>query len=145
MVISVNDDAILNESLTCLRKHFYPKWGDRNLLDVFTRLLAKSIRPSGWTANTHLDLEQHQINSRREHWTTDRLGKLPLGHASSEGEDFDCSIIVAEYEGTVRLLDGNHRVNRWIAAGDTKNHLVNVHTVTGKGQFIDLPAVSKGA
>jgi hypothetical protein len=84
----------------------------------------------------------HQITSRRERWTTEALGKLALGHGSAAGEDFGCPIVIAEYEGIQRLLDGNHRINRWIAAGDTRMHEVNIHTAAGVGHFIELPATS---
>jgi len=40
---------ILDQSLECLRPHLHAEWGDRCLLDVFNRLLAKTIKPSGWT------------------------------------------------------------------------------------------------
>lgn len=141
MVMPVSDDAIFDQSLECLWAHCHPEWGDRCPLDVFNRLLAKSIRPSGWTPNTHLNIQAQQISSRRERWTTDALAKLPRGHGSARGEDFDCPIIVAEYEGTQRLLDGNHRINRWIEAGDTGPHDINIHTIAGIGEFVELPAI----
>ena len=136
----VSDDVIFHQSLACLKWHCHPKWGDRTPLDVFNRLLAKNIRPSGWTPNTHLDVQRNQVNSRQEKWPTDALAQLPRGHGSMSGEDFGCPIIVAEYEGQRRLLDGSHRINRWIAAGDTREHDVNIHTVAGISQFIELPS-----
>lgn len=140
-----SDDIILDQSLMCLRTHYHPEWGDRNPLDVFNRLLAKNIRPSGWTDNTHLNIQRHQIRSRREQWTTDALRKLTRGHKFTQGKDFDCPIVVVEYEGAQRVLDGNHRINRWIAAGDTRLHDVNIHTVAGAGQFINPPTAAKDA
>ena len=138
-------DALLEESLRCLRAHLHPKWGDRTPLDVFNRLLAKNIRPSGWTTNTHFDINADQIRSRRERWTTETLGKLVRGHNSTAGQDFGCPIIIAEYGGVQRVLDGNHRINRWVAAGDTRVHDVNIHTVSEAGAFIELPAVAQDA
>jgi hypothetical protein len=128
-----------------LRNHFHQEWGDRYPLDIFKRLLAKSIRPSGWTTNTHLGIERHQVKSRREQWTTAALGSLPLGHGDASGDDFGCPIIIAEYEGIGRLLDGNHRINRWLAAGDTRLHDVNIHTITGTAVFMDLPSATNSA
>ena len=138
-------DALLEESLRCLRAHLRPEWGDRNPLDVFNRLLAKNIRPSGWTTNTHFDITADQIRSRRERWTTETLGKLVRGHNSTDGQDFSCPIIIAEYGGVQRVLDGNHRINRWVGAGDTRVHDVNIHTLSAAGAFIELPAVARGA
>jgi hypothetical protein len=138
-------DALLEESLQCLRAHLHPEWGDRNPLDVFNRLLAKNIRPSGCTTNTHLDVTADQIRSRRERWTTETLGKLVRGHNSNAGQDFGCPIIIAEYRGVQRVLDGNHRINRWVGAGDTRVHDVNIHAVSENRAFIELPAVTRGA
>jgi len=145
MVMQVTNDALLDESLGCLRAHLHPKWGDRHPLDVFNRLLAKNIRPSGWTRNTHLDIQRGQVGSRREQWTTEALGKLARGHNSTEGQDFGCPIIIAEYEGVQRVLDGNHRINRWVTAGDTRAHDVNIHTISGVGKFTELPTLANGA
>ena len=77
--------------------------------------------------------------------TTDALAKLTRGHGSTAGDDFDCPIIVAEYEGKQRLLDGNHRINRWVEAGDTRHHDVNIHTIAEIGQFVELPPKRHGA
>ena len=134
-------DAILDQSLECLSWHFHPEWGDRSWLDVFNRLLAKNIKSAGWTHNTHLDIQRQQITSRREQWTTETLGRLPLGHGFSYGEDFVCPIIIAEYEGQQLLLDGNHRINRWSAANDMRVHDVNIHTVVGTASFIVATSV----
>jgi hypothetical protein len=133
-----NSDALLDETLKCLWAHCHPEWGDRTPLDVFNRLLAKNIRPTGWTSNTHLDLQAYQIVSRREQWSTDDLAKLRRGHARTSGEDFGCPIVIAEYEGT-RLLDGTTRINRWVERRDSRPCIVNIHTVARRCQFIELP------
>jgi hypothetical protein len=102
----------------------------------------QNIRPSGWTTNTHFDISADQIGSRREQWTSETLGKLVRGHNSTAGQDFGCPIIIAEYGGVQRVLDGNHRINRWVGAGDSRVHDVNIHTVSETGAFIELPAVA---
>ena len=141
----MSSDVILEQSLRCLWSHFHRDWGDRYPLDVFNRLLAKNIRPTGWTKNTHMNIEAHQISSRQEQWTTADLAKLPRGHSSSAGMDVDCPVVVAEYDGVQRLLDGNHRINRWMAAGDTRLHDVNIHTVAGTADFVELPSSASDA
>lgn len=136
---------ILATSLQCLTAHLHPEWGDRDALDVFNRLLAKSLRPANWTPNTHLTFERHQIKSRKEQWTVRSLGKLTRAHADPRGNDFPCPIVLAEYDGETRVLDGNHRINRWVANGDTRLHDVHIHAVEGPAVFVDLPAVTAGA
>ena len=131
---------ILDGTLECLTSHLHAKWGDRAPLDVFNRLLAKNIRPTGWTKNTHADLSRDQIASRKEQWTTASLGELTRGHGSPTGVDVACPIILAEHEG-VRVLDGNHRINRWVASADTRRHVVHIHAITGPIRFIELPSV----
>ena len=132
---------ILDHSLECLRGHLHAEWGDRCLLDVFNRLLAKNIRPPGWTKNTHVDLQRQQITSRKEQWATAALGALTRGHNSEAGDDFGCPIILAEYQG-MRVLDGNHRIKRWVASSDIRVHDVQIHTVVGPVRFIELPSVT---
>lgn len=143
--MTTSNDEILEQSMKCLSAHLHSEWGDRVPLDVFNRLLAKNIRPNGWTPNMHLNIQPEQISSRQEQWTTDALANLRRGHGSTEGDDFDCPIIVAEYEGEQRLLDGNHRINRWIKVGDTILHDINIHAISGIGQLVELPAIHHGA
>ena len=108
-------------------------------MDVFNRLLAKDIRPPGWTKNIHADLQRQQITSRREQWATAALEALTRGHNSKAGDDFGCPIILAEYQG-IRVLDGNHCINRWVASSDTRVHDVHIHTVADPVRFVDLPS-----
>ena len=134
-------DPLLDQTLQCLSWHRHGNWGDRVPLDVFNRLLAKNIRPFGWTKNTDLDLRPQQIRSHREAWTTAELARLSRGHGSKIGNDFDCPIILAVYEGVHRLLDGNHRINRWIETADERTHDFNIHVVTASGNFVELRAM----
>lgn len=140
----MSSQAIFEQSLKCLLAHCHPEWGDRTPLDVFSRLLAKNVRPSSWTPNTHLELEPGQVTSRKEQWSTDTLAKLTRGHSSAAGNDFDCPIVIAEYEGKQWVLDGNHRINRWVLTKDTRLHDVHIHTIAIVGQFVELPPITQG-
>ena len=141
MNIGQSPDPVFKRSLQCLGEHCHPEWGDRTPLDVFNRLLAKNIRPAGWTESTHLNIQPAQVSSRREQWTTGALAALPRGHASAVGIDVDCPIVIAEYEGVRRLLDGNHRVNRWVASGDARLHWVHIHVVAASGHVVEHAAI----
>ena len=132
---------ILDQTLACLRSHLHGEWGDRSPFDEFNRLLAKNIGLPGFTTNTHADLQLEQITSRKERWTTAALSQLARGHNSPAGVDVPWPIILAEYEG-MRVLDGNHRINRWVALRDARDHDVPIHTVVGPVRFIELPSVA---
>ncbi len=112
-------------------------------MDVFNRLIAKQVRPAGWTPNTHMNIYPHQVRSRREQWGMDRLGQLRRGHqgVAGPGTRLDGPIVIVEYEGATRLLDGNHRINTWAAMGDAALHAVHIHAIDGTGQFVELPAI----
>jgi hypothetical protein len=116
-------------------------------LTVNLRQNKKALRPGDNIVTVldgyQLDIKRDQVRSRREQWTTDALGRLARGHSSTVGKDFDCPIIIAEYDGIQYVLDGNHRINRWVTAGDPRVHDVNIHTITGFGKFIELPAVTE--
>ena len=92
-----------------------------------------------------MNIQPQQISSRREQWTTEELSKPRRGHGSSAGKDFDCPVIIADHDGELRLLDGNHRINRWIEIGDTRLHDVNIHSIAGKVDFIELRSQGSGA
>jgi hypothetical protein len=135
-------DTLLRNALYCLLDHFNPKLGDKLPLDVFNRLLAKNIRPLGWKGVTHTDAQVSQISARQERWTTAQLAVLPRGHSDPSGVDIECPIIIAEYQDQ-RLLDGNHRVNRWVCSGDQRLHEVIVLSVSGAIGFVELEPAFK--
>jgi hypothetical protein len=138
-------DPILRQSLFCLLSHLHPEWGDREPIDVFNRLLAKNLGYGGMGKTTHTDLRVEQISSRSERWSTAKLGLLHRGHGDPTGIDVACPIILAEYAGKMRVLDGNHRINRWVNANDAKLHEVNIHTIEGTAGLIELPPHANGA
>jgi hypothetical protein len=135
-------DPILKETLTALRPHLHPEWGDRDEMDVFNRLVAKQIKPKGWTPNTHMDLRLEQISSRRDQWGVDRLSQLPRSHRGTAGPAtrLDGPIVIVEIQGSMRVLDGSHRINTWVARGDSAQHTVHIHALKGTANFFELPA-----
>lgn len=132
-------DPILRQSLFCLLDHLHPQWGDREPIDVFNRLLAKHLGHAGMSKTTHTDFRVEQISSRREQWGTAELGKLRRGHGDHRGIDVACPIVLAEYAGEMRVLDGNHRINRWVRTNDSRLHEVHIHSIGGIAGLIELP------
>ena len=138
-----SSDPILEQTLGYLRNHLHAKWGDREPIDVLNRLLAKNIRPAGWTMYTHMDITPDRIRSRLEQWSVAELGRLTRGHAAVAHPlaRLDVPIVVVEYQGAMRLLDGNHRINTWIARCDAELHAVHIHVIEGVGRPVELPPV----
>jgi hypothetical protein len=123
-------DLLIRKAFYCLLDHFKPEMGDKVPIDTFNRLLAKNIRPPGWKDVTHTNVTISQISARHERRTTQALAALPRGHNYTNGVDVECPIVIAEYQGQ-RLLDGNHRVNRWASANDQRLHEVIILSVDG--------------
>jgi hypothetical protein len=123
----MTDDAILDETLMWLRAHCHQEWGDHAPIDVFNRLLAKSIRAEDWKEGDHLEINESQIQSLREERSTQELALLRRSHDRFQPAREDCPIIIAVYEGKEWLLDGTTRINLWLRQRSTQAHPVNVH------------------
>jgi hypothetical protein len=120
---------VLKETLECLRWHFHPEWRDRTPFDVFTRLLAKSLRSSGWTESDHINMLPYRIRSYREIRTTAELAQLERGHTQDTPQYKHGPIIIAVYEGQERLIDGASRINLWVRQQNKDLHVVHVHVI----------------
>lgn len=127
------DDEIFAETLRWLRFHIWPALGDTTPLDAFNRLLAKNVRPDGWEPTHRFAVTPEQIESRREYWTTSALARIARAHDRARPRNTECPIIIAVYDGTERLLDGNTRINYWVQSGNVERHQVNIHVVVGDG------------
>jgi hypothetical protein len=90
-----------------------------------------------------MNIRPDRVRSRRENWRIERLGQLRRGHPGVAGPltRLDGPIVVVEYGGIVRLLDGNHRINTWVANGGSALHAVHVHAIEGTAEFVVLPAL----
>src|SRR5688572_26755350 len=97
-------DDILDATLACFSPwHQQPKWGDRNPLDTFGRLLAKNVFGRTWLKNLHLLVHPAQIRSERLMRTTvDLAAAFPPGHQRDEPANVDLPVIVAVYAGRER-------------------------------------------
>lgn len=54
---------------------------------------------------------------REERWLTYELSRLERKHSKAHDFDDNRPIVVVEFDGRLILVDGNHRVTRWIASG----------------------------
>lgn len=133
-------DFILDATLMCLDPyHKKPRYGDRNGMDVFCRLLAKNILGIEGLSDLHLMIVPSQIRSERiEYSTSDLLNKFRTAHPRKDPKCTTAPLIVAVYEGRERLLDGNTRLNYWRQRGDNNMHVVHVHRIEGTGELVNL-------
>ena len=61
---------------------------------------------------------------RRAHWSTEGLSALDRKHKRMHDFEDDRPIVVVEYRGRKILIDGNHRVTRWLTTHAVKRHEV---------------------
>lgn len=57
---------------------------------------------------------------REERWLASDLTRLDRKHGRTHDFEDDRPIVVLEHEGRLILVDGNHRVTRWLAACQNK-------------------------
>ena len=69
------------------------------------------------------------MRSRREYRTTEQLSQLAVGHDRDKPQHLGGPILVFDYEGEERVLDGNTRINYWNGSGNTEQHLVHIHWI----------------
>lgn len=134
-------DEIFDATLACFDPwHQWGKWGDRDPLDAFCRLLGKNVIQRPWLTNLHLMVRPAQIRSERVMRTTlDLASSFAPGHNRDEPLHLDSPLIVAVYAGRERLLDGSTRINYWLRTGDHGPHPVHVHHIEGPGELVLLP------
>lgn len=131
--IIVNADSILQDTLKNLSNH---KNGG-NLFDNFCRLVYKSIHTKDPRTPNQLGILQETIESEKQTRTVNELyllkKSMPANHDRKDANPnrLNDPIIIVEYEGVERLIDGSTRITYWHNAGDlTKNLNVNFHKIS---------------
>lgn len=66
---------------------------------------------------------------RKEVWPTSELKRLKTKHGRTNDEDDRRPIVVLEYKTELLIIDGNHRVNRWLSDSPIPEHDVLLITV----------------
>ena len=70
--------------------------------------------------------------------STEQLARLKRGHNVPRIGQIVPPVIIVVYEGEERLIDGNHRVNHWVAQKSPGTHAVHVHEIVGVISFSPL-------
>jgi len=71
---------------------------------------------------------------RDEIWSFDRLRTLDRWHCRMHDFDDDRPLIVVDYDNRHLLVDGNHRVTRWITLCQRMDRRVLTVQLTGKAR-----------
>ena len=74
----------------------------------------------------HLKLNAETTIVRLESWPMERIGTLDSKHQEIHEFEDERPIVVVELENRDLLVDGNHRVAKWMKEGEVKNRGVLV-------------------
>ena len=75
-------------------------------------------------ADKKLVVDASTATIRKELWPTADLKRLRRRHDRTNDKDDRRPIVVVEYKGEPLLIDGNHRVNRWLSRSPFPEHEV---------------------
>ena len=68
------------------------------------------------SSRTPADVNENTATIRKERWTLEQLQALERKHDRTNDKDDNRPLVVVKYGDRILLIDGNHRVNRWLAA-----------------------------
>ena len=108
-----------DEALSLL--DFHRKASDATPVDVVNRLVCERI--AGALA---VRLGPNTCAIREDYWPIDRLASTERKHQCDTPRHMIEPVIVVEYEGHALLIDGNNRVNEWLARGGNASRRVIV-------------------
>lgn len=80
----------------------------------------------------HSPISENTAIIRKELWPTDGLKILDAKHQDMHDYDDNRPIVVVEHGVRKILVDGNHRVARWLSLGSAIVHEVLIIQVKGK-------------
>jgi hypothetical protein len=69
---------------------------------------------------------------REELWPTNHLTRLDRKHRKMHDFDDERPIVVVEYGARLILVDGNHRVTRWLASGHNSERRLLIIRLRGE-------------
>lgn len=79
-----------------------------------------------------IEVNPETAEVREEKWSNARLVSLERKHMRSHDFDDDRQIIVFESKGRNILIDGNHRVTRWLAEPPDRDRAVLIISLKGQ-------------
>lgn len=131
----IKEDAILEQTLYLLGRD-HGNTGKKDGLFEFNRLLTKSILGRAPLLEELLNFSKDEIVSFQYQWPTARLAEIKSNQEMSHDRfvprtecGINSPVIIAEYRGVLRLLDGSNRINMWVLHGDITLHDVNLHQI----------------
>jgi hypothetical protein len=82
--------------------------------------------------NKGLRVDEETATVAHELWSTTRLHELDRKHDRTNKENDRRPIVVVVHGDRKLLIDGNHRVNRWLREATIDDHEVLVITLRGR-------------
>lgn len=102
---------------SCLEHHRKSNDGTAN--DALNRLVREYV-----PAARDVRLGEENCSIREESWTNDQLAQVARRHSRANPKHEAGPLLVVVYNGVGYLVDGNNRVNKWIAQQDIGFHPV---------------------
>lgn len=104
---------------TLVYKTLKPKDSDSSPNACLNRLTNERL-----SSQPVIQLNEKTAVVREEVWLTEHLNTLGRKHERMHELEDDRPIIVVEYQKRKLLIDGNHRVTRWLSEGLREQHRV---------------------
>lgn len=73
---------------------------------------------------SRIHLDENTAIVREEQWSTEQLAILERKHEKVHGFGDDRPIVVVEVGERKIVVDGNHRVTRWLRSGVSRQHRI---------------------
>lgn len=112
-----NTDALWRQLEKALSHHRKVRLNERTGIDVFNRLFREHAKRDGLADIPVLNPSTCSI--RLESWTVKQIGaSVRAKHTRAEPMRLDGPLIMVERSEYRYLIDGNNRLNYWMASGD---------------------------
>lgn len=109
--------TLWDEALSLLE--FHRKAHDSTAIDVLNRLVSERV--SGIRG---VRLGPDSCTIREDRWPIERLASAERKHQRDAPRYMIEPVIVVAYAGRTLLIDGNNRVNEWLARGERRTRRV---------------------
>jgi hypothetical protein len=105
-----------------------PKKSDASPNSCLNRLTNERLSRNG------ISLNPETATVREEVWRTEQLLRFDRKHERMHDFEDDRPLVAVEHSGRCILIDGNHRVTRWLASNEAREHRVLIISLRGNAR-----------